>query len=223
MGNMNRYLSLIRIIGLVLIFTLYQRIPEIYCQERGPAAQDGSYTYFAEKLKDAENILQENYIITFEDLESLEAIKSELQSTQHQDLLVKSRMLLTLAEERLYNLGSEDRFEELSEMMNNEEEKYNREKRIKIARTVSITTTIVSFSLFNFFWYLSDLTYENYLDTSSQAEQVRLERRIGIYDVVSIVNFGVGVVSLGVSIPLITAGAADPTGQSNQADLSDKE
>ena len=206
---MNRQFSLTRFIGFVLVFLLFNGITEIYCQETELASREGSYTYFVEKLRDTEKILKEDYLLSFNDIESLEAIRNELQNTQYQDLLVKNRMLLVLAEERLYSLESEDRFEELSEMMRIEDEKYNRQKRLKVARTVTITTTIISFSLFNFFWYLSDKTYDNYLETNSPAELNRLERRMDIYDTVGIVNLGVGVVSLGISIPLISEGSKD--------------
>jgi hypothetical protein len=206
---MNRNISMTRFFGLMLIFLLYPGVTELFCQETNLAYQEGSYMYFAEMLKETEKILDEDYPISSADLKYLESMGNELQNTPYLDLLAKNRMLLALAEERLYSMDSENRFEELSEMMRIEEEKFKREKRLKAAQTVTITTAIVSFGLFNLFWYLSDATYEEYTGASSQSEADRLKKRMGLYDTLSLVSGGVGVVSLGISIPLISAGSKD--------------
>ena len=158
------------------------------------------YTSYSERLRDAENLLKNDYSIKPEDITRLEAWLEELENTPYKDLIAKARMLVFLTREKL--ASSRPRTDTLPLTFATGNPGHGRE----IAQWVTFSVGLSCLGLFNLFWYMGDRSYEEFLEADSASEENRLQQITGTYDTLSYVFAGVGLLSLGVWIYLLATG-----------------
>ena len=184
------------------------------------------YSSYSERLRDAENLLNNDYSIKPEDIARLEAWLGELENTPYKDLTAKARMLVFLTREKLTNghprpgssklpfsprsdgtPGAADRSDgTLPDTLPLALATGNPGHGREIAQWVTFSVGVSCLGLFNLFWYMGDRSYEEFLEADSASEEDRLQQITGTYDTLSYVFGGVGLVSLGVWIVLLATG-----------------
>jgi hypothetical protein len=225
--------SHIQLICLLLIISL------ILCKGVGisssqelPASQK-TYPYYSERLKEAEELLQQDYRVNPQDIQMLEDMLEELEDTPYKDLIAKARMLVFLTEEKHKAQTSSDAHAGLSKETDKEGASLSLQNRSRpdntkaddtepvrprarrpgrgreIAQWITFGFGASCLGLFNLFWYMGDRTYEEYLSATSSSEEKLLEQITNTYDTLSYVFGGVGLVSIGVWIYLLATGPVD--------------
>lgn len=192
----------------LLFFMLNPGVNRVFGQERVDTAAEEPYLYYSEKLKEAETLLGDDYPIAPEELQNLEKLILEINNTSYLDLIARGRMLLFLAREKSDSVNYSEKLAELSELIKEEEMKIRSEKGPGIAGSITFVTGIVALGLFNLFWYLGDLTFEEYTVTSSLEKGVQLRKTTEIFDTLSYVSGGVCVLSLGISLIMFATDSA---------------
>jgi len=224
-----RFLS----VFLAVLLVFLNSTPIAHSQESPNTASEPQTTYssYSEELREAENLLQNDYSIIPEDIARLEALLGELENTPYKDLIAKARMLVFLTREKLTNspsplpdrprsdgtppdgtpgasqpttqiAASADRPDTLSPTLATG----NPGRGRQIAQWVTFSVGVSCLGLFNLFWYMGDRSYEEFLDADSASEENRLQQITNTYDTLSYVFGGVGLVSLGVWICLLATG-----------------
>jgi hypothetical protein len=166
-----------------------------------------TYGYFRQRIDEIEENLWQGSADPARLITELEILTGELRGTSFTDLLTKSRILLSLARERIEPAGSDESLKMLDRRLEVEEATLRRKGRIRTARIVTLTTGIVSLGLFTASWLVSDLLFNRYSETSSEEEAQQLLDTILVFDTLTIIFGSLGVLSLGVSVPLYAAEA----------------
>ena len=190
--------------AVVLCMILLWRLisPEAFGQEIFLKNGNEQYDDYSRKLDAAELLISEQQPVPMQSIGELESILRELEETGYTDLTVRCRMVLYVTKERSEAGEDTRRQQELSDLVVSVELAKKREQGLKRAGTITLGTALLSFGLFNLFWFLADSNYERYRDATTLGEAQRYQKITEQYEVLSYIFGAVGVVSLTVSIPL---------------------
>ena len=196
---------------LTVVLVFLNSTPISHSQESSDAASETQTTYssYSERLREAQNLLKNDYSIKPEDITRLEAWLGELENTPYKDLIAKARMLVFLTREKLTNSPStapggappDSPRPELATIR-----VANPDRGRQIAQWITFSVGVSCLGLFNLFWYMGDQSYEEFLEADSASEEDRLQQITNTYDTLSYVFAGVGLVSLGMWIYLLATG-----------------
>jgi hypothetical protein len=192
------------VISAVILFSfLAQSIPKHLCSQDMNYEGEGEYHRLAGELDRAEAEIVKNGERSAEDVESqeLRLLLNDLEETPYDDLTARARVLLFLEEET----GNSSRLQEITAVIQETEKSETREKRMRVAGMVTLSTTLASLALFNIFWLMADRQYARYKDATTQEEADYFQERTQNYEALSYVFGTAGIVSLGISIPLLSA------------------
>jgi hypothetical protein len=119
-------------------------------------------------------------------------------------------MLLYLSGEQTETADEGERIQELSDLLQAEEEAAKRDQRLRRAGTITLGTAVASLVLFNLFWILADKNHERYGEATTPDEARTYQSKTEQYETLSYIFGAVGLASLGVSIPLFAARSQKP-------------
>ncbi len=196
---------------LTVVLVFLNSTPISHSQESSDTASEKQTTYssYSERLREAQNLLKNDYSIKPEDIARLEAWLGDLENTPYKDLIAKARMLVFLTREKLTNSPStapggappDSPRPELATIR-----VANPDRGRQIAQWITFSVGVSCLGLFNLFWYMGDQSYEEFLEADSASEEDRLQQITNTYDTLSYVFAGVGLVSLGAWIYLLATG-----------------
>lgn len=141
------------------------------------------------------------------DVERLEELSRKARLSLHGDLIDRSVLLLILAEERLArDRLADSRAHRIEEIMASRELE-ERAARAARGRTAalwgSLGTGAASFAAAFTFWYLSEWQDEQYFQAATLDDAVKHRTYFKVFSLMSYLSAGVGVLSAGISIPLL--------------------
>jgi hypothetical protein len=152
-----------------------------FCQ-----VEESLYADFFGRLRRLEALLASRPDPLPQEIEELEQLRAELADSSYPALLERCETLLALVRTRA-RVESESADSGSLVLLAEAQERRRRARRLRVTRRVSLGAAILSLGLFNTFWYLSDKTYNDYIDAGATDRD--LKRRITLYDSLTI-GFG---------------------------------
>lgn len=147
-------------------------------------------------------ILEEDYIPTEEEIESLRSLVRDLNGTLYIELTNEARMLLAIGEEKLSSENKGGTGPLSFELKPYPYAGNQVSPRQAAGLGITLGTGIVSLGLFNAFSFLSNVAYERYVTTTTASSAALLQRTWMLYDLLKYIFLGTGVVSFGAAIPI---------------------
>jgi hypothetical protein len=185
-----------------------------YAEEEGTAGRTGDsyYTELASRLEDAGKevagkLLQDEGVLTTEDLELLSSLDEEIRRSLYGDLIDRSSLLLLLAREQVRaqqrSRQQDERAEQivLASLRDRRNQQASR-LRAKLLKT-SLATSLTSFTLAFTFWGLGERQDQLYFEAETVDEAVRHRTCFKAFAIISLISAAVGVVSSGVTVAVL--------------------
>jgi len=166
-----------------------------------------------ERLTDARKVLEDDYQVTVEDLQNLQALFDEITQAGLEEFIPDIRMLLFIA-------GDKYEGEEVPVSMEGEAEPAA-VSRPAGGGGVPLTVSAVSAGLFNLFWILGDSYHSRYTSAETPLEASRLMPYWQAFDLLTYLSAGISILSFGIGVPQLALqpavfALADPPGETIQ-------
>jgi hypothetical protein len=201
-----------RLVLPILFCFLVTVLPGVSQEQNAIGPAGTSYLLLQEEIRAAERALADRILgeggpLSAAEVEELEQLKQEARLSLYGDLIDRSALLLVLAQDQLaQELLRRSRIDRANEILQSRELE-QRAAASRVRRTIGLWSSLgaaaASFTAAFTLWYLSERQDERYLAADTVDEAMRHRTNFKVLSWASYLAAGVGVLSAGVSIPVL--------------------